>query len=101
MVDCHCEERAKRGTRQSIVSREVWTGLSVRVVMTSGSPRPQGARDDKSGVSALSLSLRGGQDGRRGNPSGYPGGAGVIMTVTSFRICFGILPRDRLPHTDG
>ena len=28
----------------------MWTGLSVRVVRASGSPRPQEARDDKSGA---------------------------------------------------
>ena len=50
MEDCHREERAERGTRQSIVSWGTRTGLSVRVVRASGSPRPQGARDDKSGI---------------------------------------------------
>jgi hypothetical protein len=34
---CHCEEGAKRGTR---------SGLSLKFLVHSGSPRPQGARDD-------------------------------------------------------
>ena len=45
---CHCEED-DRTTRQSIVSRGMWAGLSVRLLKASGSPRPQGARDDKYG----------------------------------------------------
>ena len=42
----------RRTTRQSIVSRGTRAGLSVRLVKVSRSPRPQGARDDKSGVDA-------------------------------------------------
>ena len=37
-------------TRQSIVSRGMWTGLSVRVVRASGSPRAFSPRDDKVGL---------------------------------------------------
>ena len=44
---CHCEKGAERGTRQSIVSRVTRMGLSLRLLVHSGSPRPQGARDDK------------------------------------------------------
>ncbi|MFL2927119.1 MAG: hypothetical protein ACJZ72_00825 [Opitutales bacterium] len=44
---CHCEERAKRRTRQSIVSRGTQTGLSLRSLAHSGSPRAFSPRDDK------------------------------------------------------
>ena len=44
---CHCEERAERGTRQSIVSRGMRTGLSLRLLTHSGSPRAFSPRDDK------------------------------------------------------
>jgi hypothetical protein len=45
---CHCEEGTERGTRQSIVSRGILSKDAVRLLCYSGSPRPQGARDDKS-----------------------------------------------------
>ena len=66
---CHCEEGAERETRQSIVSRRTRAGLSLRFLAHSGSPRAFSPRDDKGGVGAKCLSLRGGQYGRRGNPS--------------------------------
>ena len=46
---CHCEERAERRTRQSIVSRGRRTSLSARVLVHSGSPRAFSPRDDKIG----------------------------------------------------
>ena len=45
---CHCEERAERPTRQSIVSRGL-DGNAVRLVRSNGSPRAFGPRDDKGG----------------------------------------------------
>ncbi|MFL2913077.1 MAG: hypothetical protein ACJZ64_00385 [Opitutales bacterium] len=64
---CHCEERAKRRTRQSIVSRGTQTGLSLRSLAHSGSPRAFSPRDDKVGSDGsvrfgynTILSLRGG-----------------------------------------
>ena len=50
MEDCHCEEGAERGTRQSIVSRRTRAGLSVCLLSDSGSPRAFSPRDDKSGI---------------------------------------------------
>ena len=46
LLFCHCEED-DRTTRQSIVSRGTRTGLSVRLLRTSGSPRAFSPRDDK------------------------------------------------------
>ena len=46
---CHCEED-DRTTRQSIVSRGMRTGLIVRLVTHSGSPRAFNRRDDKIGI---------------------------------------------------
>jgi len=36
---CHCEERAERGTRQSIVSRDILSKGAVHLLRVSGSPR--------------------------------------------------------------
>ena len=41
---CHCEERAKRGTRQSTVSRGTRLGLSLGLLGHSGSPRATPSR---------------------------------------------------------
>jgi hypothetical protein len=41
---CHCEEGAKRGTRQSIVSRRERSGDAVRLPAHSGSPRATPSR---------------------------------------------------------
>ena len=67
-------------TRQSIVSRRDADGLSLRLLVHSGSPRAFSPRDDKSEgewrmpwavrLTSRSLSLRGGSGSeRRGNPS--------------------------------
>jgi hypothetical protein len=70
---CHCEEGA--AVTDAAIHRVSGTraGLSVRLLVHSGSPRPQGARDDKGGVfyhegsediGVLLLSLRGGSGAR-------------------------------------
>ena len=61
---CHCEEGAERETRQSIMSRGMRTEGAVRVLRDSGSPRAFSPRDDKGGVGAICLSLRGGSGAR-------------------------------------
>ena len=43
---CHCEESGARDAAIHRVPGER-TGLAVRLLKVSGSPRPQGARDDK------------------------------------------------------
>ena len=47
---CHCEEGA--AVTDAAIHRVSGTraGLSVRLLVHSGSPRPQGARDDKGGI---------------------------------------------------
>jgi len=45
---CHCEEGAKRETRQSIVSRRTRAGFSLRFLAHIRSPRAFSPRDDKS-----------------------------------------------------
>jgi hypothetical protein len=52
MEDCHCEEGTQVTDAAIHRVSEDAGGLSLRVVRTSGSPRPLGARDDKSGVDA-------------------------------------------------
>ncbi|MDA8990387.1 hypothetical protein N9H45_02510 [Opitutales bacterium] len=67
-------------TRQSIVSRGTRAGLSVRLLVLSGSPRAFSPRDDKSVVGAWYLSLRGGNaSDRRGNPSCLGGRGRVCL----------------------
>ena len=53
-------KRAERGTRQSIVSRGTGTGLSLRLLVQSGSPRAYGPRDDNGVVKdALAMTIIG------------------------------------------
>ena len=44
---CHCEEGAERGTRQSIVSRDILSKGAVHLLRVSRSPRAFSPRDDK------------------------------------------------------
>ena len=53
---CHCEEDSMDDAAIHRVSGDVGR-LSVRVVRASGSPRPQGARDDKSGYGGSAVRL--------------------------------------------
>jgi hypothetical protein len=48
-LHCHCEEGAE--ARDAAIHRVTGRadGYAVRLLRVSGSPRPQGARDDKSG----------------------------------------------------
>jgi len=62
--------------------RGKWVKGSVSLVRDSGPPRPQGARDDKGVVGAYCLSLRGRQNGRRGNPSCLGGRGWKLRFVT-------------------
>ena len=78
---CHCEED-DRTTWQSIVSRGTRAGLSLRLLAHSGSPRPQGARDDKDDVGAFCLSLRGGRQDDAAIHRDSEDAGGVVSSLT-------------------
>ena len=84
---CHCEERAERETRQSIVSRGRRTGLSLRLLVHSGSPRAYALAmtrwwSDGSvrfGYNTIFVIARRERSERRGNPSCHANGRGRLV----------------------
>ena len=76
--DCHCKRERSEGRGNQLVSRGTRTGLSLRLLVHSGSPRAflnalamtrWGGKDVGGSVTSRSLSLRGGNvSDRRGNP---------------------------------